>query len=307
MVGHAFGALPRSEQFRPPGSWWAHCPRWTVHLNRLPGPECAVTAPSLVCRVSPLGRSSRAATLLAHVNRSCSQEDMVSNRGPAHSLLEDASLWGWDCLLPPTSLPLVGEGHVHNWLALVWYLLNPLFCTWARLRVRLEPFTGKFFFFCLVIPQFGLFSHVSSLWFSSGHSDPVLTLGMKPMPPCPALTCWWWTGASGLLLHWEWQLGVYSDFFFFLPVMLSSEIPKLPTEPQVRGFPAVWKLPLLHDSLPRMFSVPNSISLFLSFIFCPTYFQREWAAVLGSWCPPPASRSCFVELAQHSNDLLMNL
>ena len=25
------------------------------------------------------------------------------------------------------------------------------------------------------------------------------------------------------------------------------------------------------------------------------------------WCPPPAFRSCFVEVAQHSNDLLMNL
>ena len=39
--------------------------------------------------------------------------------------------------------------------------------------------------------------------------------------------------------------------FVFLPVMLPSEIPKLPTDPAVRGFPAVWKLLLLHDSLPR--------------------------------------------------------
>ena len=36
-------------------------------------------------------------------------------------------------------------------------------------------------------------------------------------------------------------------------------------------------------------------------------FQREWAAFLGSWCPLPAFRSCFVEVAQHSNDPLMNL
>ena len=50
----------------------------------------------------------------------------------------------------------------------------------------------------------------------------------------------------------ELQLGAYSVgfFFFFLPVMLPSEIPKLPTDPQVRGFPGVWKLFLLHDSLP---------------------------------------------------------
>ena len=49
------------------------------------------------------------------------------------------------------------------------------------------------------------------------------------------------------------------------------------------------------------------LSLFLSFIFCPTSFQREWVAFLGAWCPPPAFRSCFVEVAQHSNKLLMNL
>ena len=36
-------------------------------------------------------------------------------------------------------------------------------------------------------------------------------------------------------------------------------------------------------------------------------FQREWAAFLGAGCPPSAFRSCFVEVAQHSNDLLMNL
>ena len=49
------------------------------------------------------------------------------------------------------------------------------------------------------------------------------------------------------------------------------------------------------------------LTLFLSFIFCPTSFQREWAAFLGTWSPPPVFRSCIVEIAQHSNDLLMNL
>ena len=42
-------------------------------------------------------------------------------------------------------------------------------------------------------------------------------------------------------------------------------------------------------------------------IFCPTSFQREWAAFLGAWCPLPSFRSCFVEFAQRSNDLSMNL
>ena len=36
-------------------------------------------------------------------------------------------------------------------------------------------------------------------------------------------------------------------------------------------------------------------------------FRREWAAFLGAWCPPPAFRNCFVEVAQCSDDLLMKL
>ena len=66
------------------------------------------------------------------------------------------------------------------------------------------------------------------------------------MPPCPAPACQWPIQVSGLLLHWQLQLG--TDFvggcfcfcfcFFCLPVMLPSEIPKLPTDPPVRGFPA---------------------------------------------------------------------
>ena len=58
-------------------------------------------------------------------------------------------------------------------------------------------------------------------------------------------------GASELLLCWHLQLGTsLSLLCFFLPIMLPSEILKLPTDPPVRGFPTVWKL-LLHDSLPR--------------------------------------------------------
>ena len=49
--------------------------------------------------------------------------------------------------------------------------------------------------------------------------------------------------------------------------MLPSEIPKLPTDPPVRGFPGVWKLLLLHNSLPRMGLIPNSfVSLFVFYI-----------------------------------------
>ena len=49
------------------------------------------------------------------------------------------------------------------------------------------------------------------------------------------------------------------------------------------------------------------LSLFLSFIFFPTSFRRQWAAFLGAWCLLPAFRSCFVEFTQRSNVLSMNL
>ena len=45
----------------------------------------------------------------------------------------------------------------------------------------------------------------------------------------------------------------------------------------------------------------------LSFIYFPTSFWRQWAAFLGTWCPLPAFRSCFVEFTQCLNVLLMNL
>ena len=93
---------------------------------------------------------------------------------------------------------------------------------------------------------------------------------------------------------------------FFLLVMLPSAIPKLPMDRPVRGFPTVWKLLLLDDSLPRMGLHPSLLSLFLSFIVCANFFQREWAAFLGGWCLLPVFWSHFVEDAQHSNDLLMN-
>ena len=70
-------------------------------------------------------------------------------------------------------------------------------------------------------------------------------------------------------------------YLFVLPVRLPSKIQKLPPDPPVRGFPGVWKFPLL-----RLPSQDGSLSLallclFLSFIFCPTSFRRQWAAFLG--------------------------
>ena len=135
-----------------------------MHLNHLPCPshsvfQCTARVPSQVCRVSPLGTWFQAVTLLAGVNRPGSQEDMVSNWEPAHSLVEDTSLCCRNLTRPlpygsgygtPASLPLAnGEGLVHSQLAFLWYSLDPLFCEQARLQVR--AFHGKvlLFFFPL--------------------------------------------------------------------------------------------------------------------------------------------------------------
>ena len=95
---------------------------------------------------------------------------------------------------------------------------------------------------------------------------------------------------------------------FFLPVILPSEILRLATDPLERVFPGVLKL----LSFLRLLSLAGSpslplLSLFLSFIFCPTSFWRQWAAFMGAWCPLPAFRSCSVEFARLSNVLSMNL
>ena len=73
------------------------------------------------------------------------------------------------CLPPacPSASSGVQEGLVHSRLAVLWYLLNLLFCEQARLHLRLELFVVKvslslslsFSFFSLAIPQFGLLSH----------------------------------------------------------------------------------------------------------------------------------------------------
>ena len=136
---------------------------------------------------------------------------------------------------------------------------------------------------------------------------------MQPTSQCPAPTCYWQVQASVLLLHWGsycWahNLWVLIIYLFSLPVMLPSEVPRLATDSPVRVFPGVWK----HLSFLRLPSQDGSpslplLSLFLSFIFFPTSFRRQWAAFLGACCPLPAFRGCFVEFTQHSNVLLMNL
>ena len=121
--GHAFCALPGSEPLRQPGVWQAHCPMWAMRFNHLP--SLAAQFPWVRCENTVSGVSCvssreliQAAAFLADVNRPGSQEDVVSNWEPAHSLVEDAGpgveIAAAPCLLsgccPPASLPPAAGG-----------------------------------------------------------------------------------------------------------------------------------------------------------------------------------------------------
>ena len=126
------------------------------------------------------------------------------------------------------------------------------FCERAWQCLRLELFAGKFslslsfFFFplSLAIPQFGLLFHVSSLRLPSGHSGLVLTLSNATCaslfsPHLLVLDTYAWATSPLEVVVRHVICGFY--LFIFPPVMLPSEIPKLPTDPPVKVFPGVWK------------------------------------------------------------------
>ena len=170
--------------------------------------------------------------------------------------------------LPPASC---GDGPVLRQLALLWNCSVPLFSEWPAVC------SGQLIFsLSLAIPQLKLLSHESSLQLCSGHSGLVLTLSnaacSSPFRPhlLVADVGVWGTFLLGVaFMHL-----ICAFYLFFCPVRLPSEIRKLPPYPLVRGFPGVWKLPLL--ILPSLDGSPYLalLSLFLSFIFCPTSFRR---------------------------------
>ena len=119
----------------------------------------------------------------------------------------------------PASLPLVGEGPVRSRLALLWCLLNPLFCEWARLRVRALCGESSLFYSLWQSDSFGCYlSCVSSLILSPGHSGLVLTLSAdyaaRASPSSPrslVVDASLWATS---LLTFEVRC-VFCEFFFF--------------------------------------------------------------------------------------------
>ena len=142
--------------------------------------------------MSLLGSLSLAAALPADVDHPESQEVLVSNEGClqfGRGCLSGAVIsrsWLW--LQTPTAcLSPMGDGLVCSLLALLWYLLSPLFCERAWQYLRLGLFAGQFSLsLSLAIPQFGLLSHISSLRLPLGHSGPVLTLSNAACASLPS-------------------------------------------------------------------------------------------------------------------------
>ena len=197
----------------------------------------------------------------------------------------------------PASLPPAGDGPVHSQLALLWYSLSPLFCEQpcsalgygflqdSSLSVCLS-LSVFFFFLSLAIPQFGLLSHVSSLRLPSGHSGPVLTLSnaahaslFSPSLPVADASIWATSLLGVAIRH------IISGFYLFIfpPGYVALWDSKTPHRPA--GERISWCLetsPLLRLPSQDGSSSLTLLSLFSSFIFCPTSFQRQWAAFLGA-------------------------
>ena len=155
-----------------------------------------------------------------------------------------------------------------------------------------------------------MLSHVSSLRLPSGHSGLVLTLSNA----AHASLFWchlvvdenvWATSPLAVVV----RCVICGFYLFIFSSWLCCSL-RLQNSHRPVGERVSWCLetsPLLRippwDGSPSLTHLP----LFLSFIFCPTSFQRQGAAFLGAWCPSPVFRSCFVVFAQHSSGLLMNL
>ena len=158
-----------------------------------------------------------------------------------------------------------------------------------------------------------MLSQVSSLRLSSGYSG----LGLTLSSPCVSLfspcllvadVSIWATSLLGVVVRRcnLWVLFIY----FFLPVMLPFEIPKLSIDLMVRGSPGIWKLLLLHDSLPGQVSIPNSFASLFMFYILSYLLSKTMGYLSGCLVSSASIQKLFCsafKFAQHSNDLLMNL
>ena len=163
----------------------------------------------------------------------------------------------------PGRLQSMGSHRVrHDWNNLA-AAAAALLCEQVRSQIRLETFTGKFslslFFFFFF---FHFLSGYPTVWVAISHQlHQIFLRAFRPGSYTKRAACTSLSSPHSLLADsrvWttsQLAVALRHVFCFVLlsshQVMLSSEITKLPTDLPVRGFPAVWKLLLPHDFLPR--------------------------------------------------------
>ena len=77
----------------------------------------------------------------------------------------------------------------------------------------------------------------------------------------------WATSPLGVAVRHRFCGFFFFFFFFWLCCpLIRLETPKLPTDPLMRGFLGVWKLLLLHNSLPGKGLCSSFVSLFVFYI-----------------------------------------
>ena len=90
---------------------------------------------------------------------------------------------------------------------------------------------------------------------------------MQPVPHWPAPACWWWTRASGLLLCWQLQLGVYSVGSPH-PRYVALWDSETPPRPACECFLLFGNFSFITPS-PGKVSIPNSSLCLLYFVLLP--------------------------------------
>ena len=221
-----------------------------AHAGRVPAP----------C-VSP--RPSWRMSTIQNLRRS-----LIRNWRPVCSAV-GAAVLGAEPAPFPSPLPPVsgGAGPIRSLRALLWTCSVPLFCEQRAMCLGRLIFSLSF-----AVPQFKLVTHKSSLRLSSGPSGPVFTLSNAACSSLFSPTCSWWMRVSGVLFCWFAFRHVICGFYLLFPSQLGCP-PRFKNFPQTRQC----KTPFPGGS-PSL----ALLSLFLSFMFCPTSFQRQLVAFLGT-------------------------
>ena len=149
---------------------------------------------------------------------------------------------------------------------------------------------------------------------------PVLSLGYdfwspslsSQLPPAPASEqaslSGWWVLVSTDPLCGNLSALPSAPLLLCSPPWLQSFPPTHLLSPPVKGLPSVWKLFLLHSSLPEV-QVPSLFFClcFFSFFFCLTHVHWDFLAFWEVWGLLPAFSRCSVGVVLHVDVFLMYL